>query len=222
MVAAMPAHTRRAHAKGAEWHGDTLAVLKAEAHDGFEDTDQNAQWVYEHPEDYKNDPSGECKIMHWADPRRNNFHFIVSKDGHTVRRMTKKELRRKVGGGKGKWSLEEVNRWRRGPKLDSTKPHDLITHYRHAKRAGITIIPELKSPAFARPEVAAHCVAAAEKAGVPKWYMALWNLWGIKGKVQAFVGAGAEIAVIFGKRKYLRRVARAAIKTWAVKPTRIW
>ena len=222
MVKHMPAHTRRAHAKGAEWHGDNLNSLDEAKDDGFDDVDQNVQWVYDHPALYKTRPEGEARIMHWGDPKRNNYRYYLEPGAKHARKMTKKELRRKVGGGKRRWSDAQVARWRRGPSPSSAHPHTLQEHFERARKIGIDLIPELKSRAFGRTVPAEHVVAAAEAARVEPWFMTLWYMLGVKAKVTAIVKAGGQIAIIFGKRKALRAVARRVTKTWAVKPTRIW
>lgn len=214
----MPASTQRAHFDPA-WRGDSFAGIDTVAkqspgEDGVRAIDNNFQWFWRRRRRLGR-RRGIAFALHWRDPGKNNFRYIL--DGGRVRPMTRAELRRT------RWTAEQVRRWRRGPSRTSAAPRTYAAMVRHAVAKDVVICAELKSPAFRRRVPAQTLVAAAKRAGHPPWYMALYgSMPYCRGKCKAVVNAGGEFAVIFGRYQHHRTYFRRAVRSWRVKPTRVW
>ncbi len=215
----MPASTQRAHFEPA-WTGDSFVGLRQVSRhdlgpDGIRATDTNLQWFWRKRR--RGQPrTGEAFALHWRDPARNNFRYIVTKRGR-VRPMTRAELRRTH------WTPAQVHRWRRGPSKHSAKPRTYKAMARRAVALDVVIIGELKTPAFRRPVPAQYVVDAAVAVGHPPWFMALYgSMPRCRGKCRAVIKAGGQFAVIFGRFQRLRPTFRRAVRSWRVKPTRVW
>lgn len=214
----MPPRTRRWHAPKirGEWWGDRIQALELAVQQGYRFIDQNVQWAWRDPANHAR--GGVAFVMHWGVPGRDNYLYIVDKATGRVRKMTPVEMRRPITA----WAAADVYRWRRGPKPDSYRPHNLAAHAREATRVGIQIIPELKARAFAQETPAAQVVATMKRHGQQPWFMALWSMWGCARKCSKIICAGGQFAVIFGGRTRLMRTKRAVIRLWRPQPTRIW
>lgn len=216
MVAAYPGP--RWHAAGPEWTGDTLGALDVAKREGFRYIDQNGQFVFRDPHAARNGGSlsGTAFVMHWPDPARNNFRFII--DGKRVRPMTTIELHAAVNDY---WTEADVRRWRRGPSGDSERPQSYAAHAGHAAHVGICLVLELKNAAFAHDHVAQQLHATARRVGHRPIFMALWGLPKIKAKCEAFVKAGCEFAVIYGNDPghRMKHIADRETQLWAYPPT---
>lgn len=95
---------------------------------------------------------------------------------------------------------------------------------REAVKLGVTITAELKSKAFGLElGPAAHLVATARHYGHPPYFMALYrSMPYCREKCAHVVRAGGAFAVIFGRYPEHRTAFAQAVKSWPVKPTRVW
>lgn len=216
----MPITTQRAHFEPA-WKGDRFIGLKIVSKsqlgpDGIRAIDNNIQWFWRKRK--KGSPrSGEAFALHWRNPARNNFPYIVDEQTGRVRPMTPAELRRTD------WQPSEVHRWRRGKSKHSAKPRTYKAMARRAAKLGVVICGELKTPAFRRKIPAQHVVNAAISVGHPPWFMALFrSMPYCRGKCKAIIRAGGQFAVIFGRYQHYRSKFHKAVKRWPVQPTRVW
>jgi len=209
--APMPAAVSRLHApKGNENIGDSLA-WETKHHGRV--MDENFQVT----NDAHGKPGWQIWMMHWDKAGQNGYHYIVEPGTHHVRKMTKAEQRRPLSD----WTSAQVARWRAGPSYDSRSPKTWEQAVVNAKRHNVIITPECKSRKFAYPAVAKMMVDVARKHDYPCWPMALWTMKDAHGKCDAFADAGVKFAIIFGKAKVLRPLARRTTKRWQHHPV-IW
>lgn len=218
----MPANTQRAHSDPS-WLGDRLAALDDVARqpkgpDGIRAADRNFQWAWHDPSNVSR--GGVAFCMHWEDPHRNNYNFILTSDGKRTRPMTGGERGRSIL----KWRATDVYRWRRTSSVHSERPPTYAEMVRKAVAVGVVITAELKSNVFATKMAAQQVVNSAKRAGHPPYFMALYHSMPYcQQKCQAIINAGGQFAPIFGNWQYLRRGMFAVdVKRWNPKPTRVW
>jgi hypothetical protein len=215
----MPARLPRKHFKPS-WRGDRPAAIRAlgrKAKRQHRDLaiDINFQWVWIDPFDRAK--GGRARAMHWTTPKRNNYRWILERNGK-CRRMTRTELNQPVS----RWKDAEVARWRRTRNPHSERPNGYGGLVRLAVQNRVIIAAELKSPDFARDVAARYLVNAARAAGHPAWFMALINMKNCRGKCEAIERNGGQFAVIFGRFRRLARKPPADWSDWNPKPTRLW
>jgi hypothetical protein len=209
-----PPHQKHASPKLSDNFG-FLSSLKLNAC-----ADCNLTWVWNNLKKRTKDGGGSAFGLHWPDPIRNGYRWILDKITGRVRRMTHAELHRTA------WTVSQVLRWRRGPSKNSARPRKYSELVAYVKKHGGTIVAELKSQAFAIGWVMEQLVATAKRHGHAPWFKALANMRKAAGKCAATVRAGGQFALIFGDHIRGRGARMAAghkiTATWAVPPTRIW
>lgn len=200
----MPKALPRAHFKPS-WRGDRPAAILATARGRKPAIDCNFQWAGSH-----------AWCIHWTTPLLNNYRYLKT-GPNKVRRMTARELRRPAAD----WG-NLVGAWRRGPKQGSARPmtYDYMVHY--AKRHGVILVAELKSPAFGTAKAANYMVDCARRANHPPWVMSLLNMKNVRGKAQAISNAGGQFALIFGTFKKLAKKPPKDWREWDQFVTQVW
>lgn len=180
--------------------------------------DVNLTWVWNDLDNKTEAGGGAAFGLHYADPWRNGYKWW--RVGNRVERIP--EGRRRSS----RWTVAEVRRWRRGPHMNSPRPHMYSELLTYVKKRGGTIVGELKSQAFTLPWVMEQLVHTAKRRNHAPWFKALANMKRPAEKCAAAVGAGGQFALIFGKFVKGRgaRLAKGQeiTATWPVKPTRIW
>jgi len=216
----MPAATGRLHLStkvGDSYHGIRLCANRPAGADKLKALDWNMQTVVVMV------PGRGLQVVpmsgHWPQLGKNGYKRCRQRTGG-VRRLTRAERRMTYQEWVDKHdrSLDALKAVRR---RNGDRPLTWGEAVQYAVVHGVVLIPELKSRAFARVDVAEGMRWACEKFDHPFWAMALLNMWGASRKCAAVRAAGGQFALIFGR---FRRLARGTnkVKGWSSKPTQIW
>jgi hypothetical protein len=142
-------------------------------------------------------------------------------DGHRTRRLTRaqKRMTTQAWVDRHGGTIAALHQPRRANGDRYLTWEESVTY---AKSHGVILTPELKSLAFALPDVAQAMVAVCKKHDYPLWAMALLRMKNCRGKCEAIVGAGGQFAVIFGRFRSMAARRPADWANWRHKPTKIW
>lgn len=179
--------------------------------DGIRAMDANVQvvtaWV-KHPVTGKRYLRKVAYLMHWTKPVPNGFTRVVDKKTGRIRAMTRLERTKPLSW----WGPEGVDRWRRP---NGERPLRYSEAVALAAKHGVVIVAELKSRLFVNADFMRSMVDAARRANHPAWFMALNQMWNVRGKALATAHAGGQFLVIFGKwRRTQARRTPSGVRWW--------
>lgn len=222
-----PPATQRLHLStkvGDSKHGIRLAARRGLGADGVKALDFNMQTVAVSVE-----RNGVARFEvvpvsgHWAQLGRNGYTRCYQNGRLRVLTRAEKRLTYQQWVNRHGCTLASLQTLRR---RNGDYPLTWGQAVQYAASKGVMLTPELKSPAFARRDVAEGMIWACKKFDYPLWAMALPTMKFAAQKCAAVVGAGGSFCLIFGRgiRGRIRRIAtgRRVSKGWTVPPTRFW